>query len=62
VRPEDVAETVPCGPDLDAHVVAVREYVDAGFTHVAVIQIGAPSQAGFLDFAEKDLLPALRSL
>jgi G6PDH family F420-dependent oxidoreductase len=62
VRPEDVAETVPCGPDLDAHVAAVRQYVDAGFTHIAVIQIGAPSQAGFLDFAEKDLLPALRSL
>jgi G6PDH family F420-dependent oxidoreductase len=62
VRPEDVAQAVPCGPDLDAHVAAVREYVDAGFTHVALIQVGAAGQAGFLDFAEKDLLPALRSL
>jgi G6PDH family F420-dependent oxidoreductase len=62
VRPEDVAQTVPCGPDLDAHVDAVRQYVDAGFTHVALIQVGAAGQAGFLDFAEKDLLPALRSL
>jgi len=62
VRPEDVAEVVPCGPDLDAHVAAVKRYLDAGFTHIAVVQVGAAGQTGFLDFAEKDLLPALRSL
>ena len=27
----------------------------------AVVQIGADSQAGFLDAAEKELLPALRA-
>jgi len=62
VREEDVAELVSCGPDLDRHVEAVRRYIDAGFTHVAVVQVGAQGQAGFLDFAEKELLPALRAL
>jgi G6PDH family F420-dependent oxidoreductase len=61
VREEDVAQAVSCGPDLDSHVRAVRKYVDAGFTHVALIQVGADGQAGFLDFAERELLPALRA-
>ena len=40
VRPEDVAESIPCGPDLDAIVDAVREYWEAGFTDIALVQIG----------------------
>ena len=35
VRPEDVAENIPCGPDLDAIVESVRPYWEAGFTDVA---------------------------
>ncbi|MGC9665644.1 TIGR03557 family F420-dependent LLM class oxidoreductase [Planosporangium sp. 12N6] len=62
VREEDVAEQVPCGPDLDRHVEAVRTYVAAGFTHIALIQVGAEGQGTFLDFAERELLPALRRL
>ena len=61
VRPEDVARQVPCGPDVDAVVAAVQRYVDAGFTHVALLQIGhAEHQREFFDWAEKELLPALR--
>ena len=60
IRPEDVAEAIPCGPDIGPIVDAVREYTDAGFTDVAVVQIGAESQAGFLDFARTELLPGLR--
>ena len=30
VRPEDVAESIPCGPDLDAVVEAVRPWWEAG--------------------------------
>ena len=62
VRKQDVAESIPCGPDLDAHVDAVREYVKAGFTDVAVVQVGGASQPGFLDWAERELVPALRDL
>ncbi|MYW05194.1 LLM class F420-dependent oxidoreductase [Streptomyces sp. SID3343] len=62
VRPEDVAESIPCGDDVDAFVEAVRPYVDAGFTEVALVQVGGDSQHAFLDWAEAKLLPALRRL
>ena len=60
VRPDDVAEAIPCGPDVAAHVEAVRPFVDAGFTHVALVQIGGQTQAEFVSFAARELLPALR--
>jgi G6PDH family F420-dependent oxidoreductase len=60
VTEDDVAESIPCGPDLDGIVQAVREFEDAGFTDVALVQIGDESQRDFLGVAEKELLPALR--
>jgi G6PDH family F420-dependent oxidoreductase len=60
VTPDDVADNIPCGPDLDAIVAAVREFEDAGFTDVALVQIGDSGQEEFLSVAEKELLPALR--
>jgi len=62
VREEDVAEQVPCGPDVAQHVAAVKKFVDAGFTHVAVVQIGGDTQDAFFDWAAQELLPELRSL
>ncbi|MFB7375018.1 LLM class F420-dependent oxidoreductase [Streptomyces sp. NPDC056222] len=61
-RPEDVAEAIPCGDDVHAFVEAVRPYVEAGFTEVALVQIGGDHQAPFLDWAETKLLPALRDV
>jgi G6PDH family F420-dependent oxidoreductase len=60
VRPEDVAASIPCGPDVDAVVEAVGRFTQAGFTDVAVVQIGDETQDDFMTFAEKELLPALR--
>ena len=60
VRPEDVAETIPCGPDLDAVVEAVRPYWEAGFTDIALVQIGGETQDRFLAEAAEPLLEALR--
>jgi G6PDH family F420-dependent oxidoreductase len=60
VRPEDVADAIPCGPDLDAIVDAVRPYWEAGFTDIALIQIGGESQDLFLKEAAQPLLEALR--
>jgi G6PDH family F420-dependent oxidoreductase len=60
VREEDVARGIPCGPDVDAHVRAVRRFVDAGFTDVALVQVGGAQQDQFIDWATSDLLPALR--
>ncbi|MGE3287375.1 MAG: TIGR03557 family F420-dependent LLM class oxidoreductase [Pseudonocardia sp.] len=60
VRPADVAEAIPCGPDVAAHVEAVRPFVEAGFSHVALVQVGGDSQPAFHDVAARELLPALR--
>ncbi|MGV0627740.1 TIGR03557 family F420-dependent LLM class oxidoreductase [Mycolicibacter minnesotensis] len=60
VRPADVAEAIACGPDLAPIVDAVGAYLDAGFTDVALIQIGGPSQEAFLKEAAEPLLAALR--
>ena len=61
VRPEDVAKSIPCGPDPERHVAAVKKYLDAGFDHLVLIGIG-PDQDGFLDFWERQLAPRLRKL
>ncbi|MEV6447903.1 TIGR03557 family F420-dependent LLM class oxidoreductase [Amycolatopsis sp. NPDC051716] len=60
VREDDVAGSIPCGPDAEPIAEAVREFEKAGFTDVALVQIGGDQQEDFLDFAEKELLPALR--
>ncbi|CAM5596632.1 LLM class F420-dependent oxidoreductase [Kitasatospora aureofaciens] len=60
VRPEDVAEAIPCGDRVEDFVEAVRPFVDAGFGEVALVQVGGDSQPAFLDWAEETLLPALR--
>ncbi|MFC4050673.1 TIGR03557 family F420-dependent LLM class oxidoreductase [Actinomadura syzygii] len=60
VRPEDVAESVPCGDDVDDYVQAVQQWVDAGFTHIAFCQSGPDHQKDFRTWAEADLLPVLR--
>ncbi|MCB5179776.1 LLM class F420-dependent oxidoreductase [Streptomyces antimicrobicus] len=61
-RPEDLADTIPCGDDVDAVVEGVREYAEAGFTEIALVQIGGDQQGPFLEWAEAKLLPALREL
>ncbi len=61
VRPEDVAESIPCGPDLDAIVEAVSAYWIAGFTDVALVQIGDEGQDRFLSEAAGPLLDKLRA-
>ena len=59
VTEDQVAELVPCGPDVERHVEKITEYLDAGFDQVYIHQVG-PDQAGFIKFAEGELLPALR--
>ncbi len=61
VRPEDVAGSIPCGPDLDAIVDSVRPFWESGFTDVALVQIGDGSQEAFLREAAGPLLEKLRA-
>jgi G6PDH family F420-dependent oxidoreductase len=60
VTEDDVAENIPCGPDIDPIVAAAKPFWEAGFTDIALIQIGGEHQDGFFDFARDRLLPAMR--
>lgn len=53
-----VAKSVICGPDPQRHVDAIRRFLDAGFDHVYVHQIG-PDQDRFIDFYAREILPAV---
>jgi G6PDH family F420-dependent oxidoreductase len=58
VTEQAVAAAVVCGPDADRHLAGIRKYVDAGFDHVCVHQIG-PDQEGALRFYAREVLPRL---
>ncbi|GHE69116.1 LLM class F420-dependent oxidoreductase [Streptomyces longispororuber] len=62
VTREDVAQQIPCGDNVDDFVEAVRPYAEAGFTEIALVQVGGDHQMPFIDWAERELLPALREL
>lgn len=61
VREEDVAENIPCGPDLDRIAEQVSAFADAGFTDVALVQVGGDTQDAFLDQAAGPLLGKIRA-
>ncbi|MDQ4057664.1 MAG: TIGR03557 family F420-dependent LLM class oxidoreductase [Actinomycetota bacterium] len=54
----DVAQLVACGPDAAKHVGNIEKFLDAGYDHVFIHQIG-PDQDGFFDFYESEVLPKL---
>ena len=58
VTEEQVAKEIVCGPDADRHLEGIRKYVDAGFDHVCIHQVG-PDQEGFLKFYQREVLPKL---
>jgi G6PDH family F420-dependent oxidoreductase len=61
VRPEDVAEAIACGPDLDELVESARPFWEAGYTDIALVQVGDESQQEFLDKVAEPLLEKLRA-
>lgn len=62
VRPDDVAGSIACGPDLDALAESARPFLDAGFTDLAIVQVGDENQERFLAEAAGPLLERLRAL
>jgi coenzyme F420-dependent glucose-6-phosphate dehydrogenase len=54
--PELVAKSVVCGPNADKLHEKIQDYVDAGYTHVYLHQVG-PDQKSFFDFAKREILP-----
>ncbi len=61
VTPADVEASIPCGPDLDEIVEGVRPFWEAGFSDVALVQVGDDSQAQFLAEVAGPLLEKLRA-
>jgi G6PDH family F420-dependent oxidoreductase len=59
VTEDMIADLVVCGPDVERHVEAIQKYVDAGFDHVYVHQIG-PNQDEFIEAYARDVLPEVR--
>lgn len=60
VQPEHMHESFACGPDADVHLAMAHRYLDAGFDRLVLTNAG-PDPDGFLNFAARQLLPALRS-
>jgi coenzyme F420-dependent glucose-6-phosphate dehydrogenase len=58
VSEDDIAEMIACGPDPEVHAKMIRKFVDAGYDHIYIHQVG-PDQEGFMRFYEKDVIPDL---
>lgn len=59
VTPEMVAKAVICGPDPARHIEKIQAYIDAGFDHVYIHQVGH-DQEGFFRFYQKEILPSFQ--
>src|SRR6202011_4294956 len=62
VTEDDVARQIPCGNDVADFVESIARFKQAGFTHVALAQIGVQDQEKLLEWSRHELVPALRSL
>ena len=59
VTPEVVAQQVSCGPSAEVHLKSIHRFIEAGYDHVILTQVG-PRQAEFIEFFERQLAPTLR--
>src|SRR5205085_2322951 len=60
----DLPETAPPivipVSDPGRHVAGIRQFEAAGFTHVALVQVGGDTQEQFITWAASELLPTIR--
>jgi G6PDH family F420-dependent oxidoreductase len=56
VSEDMVAESVPCGPDLETHMRGIGRYQEAGFDQLYIQQIG-PDQERFFETYANEILP-----
>jgi coenzyme F420-dependent glucose-6-phosphate dehydrogenase len=61
VTEEMVAELVPCGPDPEVHLAQLQKFVDAGYDHVFVHQIGDDHEQA-VEFYQREVMPRLDQL
>jgi len=55
---EQIGDAIPHGPDPEPYVQAVQEFVDAGFSNIAIVPVGDDFDAT-MDFWENDVRPQL---
>lgn len=60
VTSDQVKKNIVCGPDAKKHVEKLREFIEAGFDHVYVHQVGFEQEA-FLRFYAEKVLPQLET-
>ena len=61
VTTEMIKEKIVCGPDPQKFLDGIKEYADAGYSHVYLHQVGQ-DQEGFFDFAKRELLSQAASI
>jgi G6PDH family F420-dependent oxidoreductase len=60
VSEDAIAEEIVCGPDPERHIAAIQKYIDAGYGHVYIHQVG-PDQEGFFQFYAQHILPKFQA-
>jgi G6PDH family F420-dependent oxidoreductase len=61
VTADHMAEQFGCGPEVGRHLEVAKQFADAGYDQLALINAG-PDHDGFFDFFTKELGPALNDL
>ena len=56
---EQRTENIICGPDPQKYKDSIYEFIDAGYDHIYIHQIG-PDQEGFFSFYQEEILPEFR--
>jgi hypothetical protein len=59
VTEDELAQSIVTRADPARHNDAIKEFADAGFSHVYIHQVG-PDQEDFFRFYEREVLPSLR--
>ncbi len=59
VTEDQIAQSIVCGFDKAKHLDKIQSYVDAGFTHLYIQQVGV-DQSAFFDFYQQKILPELK--
>jgi G6PDH family F420-dependent oxidoreductase len=61
VTPDDIRKQYVLGSDPEKHLTEIQNYLDAGFDHIYVHQIG-PDQERFFNFYEKEIFPRVKKM
>lgn len=60
VRPDDLTESIPCGPDADNHLKGITAFLQSSVQNLAVAYPGK-NYEGFMEFWKRELAPRLIS-